>query len=288
MVVGVDIGGSHITAALVDIGSRKIQEGSWKREAVDASAQADEIINAWAHVISDCFHSAGIEASQVGIAMPGPFDYNTGISWMKDQGKYRSLYGMNVGEMLAAKLGIAPSEIRFNNDAACFLQGELFSGSGRGISKAIGLTLGTGFGSAYASNGHVTDADLWCAPFKEGIAEDYFSNGGLVKRYAQIAGQSISSAKEIAAIAEHDTAAQQLFKQFGIELAEFLDPLIERHSTELLVIGGNIARSFPLFANYLRQQLTRHSILISETKLGENAALIGAASMWSHAVPAGS
>jgi glucokinase len=282
LVAGVDIGGSHITAALVNIGSREVQAGSWKREAVDASGSAGAIIQSWVDVIGGCFDAAGINPSSVGIAMPGPFDYPNGISLIKDQEKFRSLYGMNVRQLLAERLEIAESRIRFSNDAACFLQGELFSGAGQEVNHAIGLTLGTGFGSAYSENGIAKDADLWCAPFRDNIAEYYFSNNGLVRKYEALTGQKIATAKELAAMALHDPAAKQVFKEFGAELAEFLSPVIERHSAELLVIGGNIAKAFPFFSPSLLHHLSQQDIRVHESVLGEDAALVGAASMWAN------
>jgi glucokinase len=279
-VAGVDIGGSHITAALVNICSREVQAGSWKREAVDATGSAKAIIQSWVDVIGGCFDSAGIKPSFVGIAMPGPFDYPNGISLIKDQEKFRSLYGMDVRQLLAKHLDIEESCIRFSNDAACFLQGELFSGAGQDVTRAIGLTLGTGFGSAYSEDGIAKDADLWCAPFRDNIAEYYFSNDGLVRKYEALTGKRVATAKELAAMAPHDPAAAEVFRQFGTGLAEFLSPVIERHSAELLVIGGNIAKAFPLFSPSLIEDLSQYDIRVHESVLGENATLIGAASMW--------
>lgn len=281
LIAGVDIGGSHITAALINIDSRQVETETWKRQAVDAAGSADAIIESWVEVIGGCFSSAGIQPSFIGIAMPGPFDYENGISLIKEQGKFRSLYGMNVRQLLAEKLNIPGSNIRFSNDAACFLQGELFNGAGREVQRAIGLTLGTGFGSAYAEDGIAVDADLWCAAFKDGIAEDHFSNNGLVRKYHELSGNHIPGARELAAIALHDPLADHVFKQFGAELAEFLIPVIEKREADLLVIGGNIAKAFPLFSPYLRRHL-RGDVVVSETLLGENAALIGAASMWAN------
>ena len=83
LVVGVDIGGSHITAALINIESREVAKETWNRQAVDAAGAADAIIASWVNVIGGCFSAAGIQPTCVGIAMQGPFDYESGISLMK-------------------------------------------------------------------------------------------------------------------------------------------------------------------------------------------------------------
>ena len=132
---------------------------------------------------------------KIGIAMPGPFDYENGISYIKDQNKYEALYGLNIKEQLAKKLEISISDISILNDAACFLQGEVFGGAGQGFKRVMGLTLGTGFGSARSVDGKTDDADLWCSPYREGIAEDYLSTRWFLKQYKEISGKLVKNVK---------------------------------------------------------------------------------------------
>src|SRR6186713_2349896 len=107
LVTGVDIGGSHISASLIDIDQRKIISGSECRKEVNSAGTVDEILNEWAEVISSCTSKVSGEERRIGIAMPGPVDYETGVCFIKGQNKYESLYGHNLKELLAAKLGIS-------------------------------------------------------------------------------------------------------------------------------------------------------------------------------------
>lgn len=283
VVAGVDIGGSHITVSLVDLASRTIVEGSIHRAAIDAGGSKETIIREWSAVISCCFREAGIPPSRIGIAMPGPFDYEQGISLMKDQGKYASLYGGNIRQLLADSIGIDPGYIRFTNDAACFLQGERFGGAARDHQHVLGITLGTGFGSAIASGGQVWDADLWHQPFRGRIAEESFSHRGLLRRYRELGGQEIDNVRELAAIADDDHRARQCFMEMGVGLGQFLAPVLQEASASLLVIGGNIARAFERFAASLNDELATCGLRpeIRKTWLGEDATIVGAASLWS-------
>jgi len=45
-VLGIDIGGTHITAALADLNTREIDLSSRKRKLVDARQSAEDIISA--------------------------------------------------------------------------------------------------------------------------------------------------------------------------------------------------------------------------------------------------
>lgn len=282
MAIGVDIGGSHITAAVVNLATQRIILPTLKRAAVNARAGADEIISAWYNVLSESATGICPQLVKIGIAMPGPFDYEQGISYMQEQNKFDSLYGLSVRNLLAERLAIAPDAISFLNDAACFLKGEVFGGAAKGGKKVLGLTLGTGFGSAICNDNVVNDANLWCDPYQEGIAEDLFSTRWFVKRFAELTGKNVNDVKDILAAGYTNTFVQQVFREFGQNLGEYLVLLSARFQFETVVVGGNIAKSFSLFAKSLQEAFIRHNrpIVLKQTALHEHAALVGAASIW--------
>lgn len=282
LAIGVDIGGSHITAALVDLNTQHILLPTLKRTFVNTRGSVDEIISAWCSVLADDCNRFCAEPVKIGIAMPGPFDYEHGISYMREQNKFDSLYGLNVRNLLAERLAIAPENISFVNDAACFLKGEVFGGAAKGCRNVLGLTLGTGFGSAICDGDSVEDANLWCDPYKGGIAEDLFSTRWFVKRYAELAGRNVTDVKEILAAGYDDPIVQQVFREFGENLGDYLVSLADRFRFDMVVAGGSIAKSFSLFSEPLQQVFRQHnlSVTVKQTALHENAALVGAASIW--------
>jgi len=282
IIAGVDIGGSHITAALVDLTSTKIIHNTLIRTPIDSQSNADDIINSWTNVIQRSFEVAGIHPTKIGIAMPGPFDYVNGISYIRDQNKYDSLYGLKIKDLLAQKLGIDVRDIRITNDAASFVQGEVFAGSGRSFNRVIGLTLGTGLGSARSYDGEAEDANLWCSRFLNGIAEDYLSARWFISRYGELNGAVVKNVKELAELATASSDAQAIFNEFGGNLGHFLSLLVEEERPELIVLGGNISLAYPLFSTALESVLRNTSVPteIRTGELGENAALIGSVSSY--------
>ncbi|CAL1519281.1 ROK family protein [Chitinophaga sp. MM2321] len=280
--LGIDIGGSHITAALVNLETRTIETGSWNRTRINSQGTASEIIAAWAAVINEAFREVPVAARYIGIGMPGPFDYEQGISLMNGQHKYDALYQLNVKTLLAEKLGIPPSQIRFINDAGCFLQGEIFSGAGRNYQHVIGLTLGTGLGSAAYHGGIAKDADRWCTPFLDSMAEDYLSTRWFIKRYHELSGESVADVKALTARLRTDSRVQDIFNEFAHNLATFLLSFIQAESPEVIVIGGNIANASPLFLPAVTLELEKNNIHLPlcVASLGEEAAILGAASIW--------
>lgn len=284
--LGIDIGGSHITAAMVDLESRSIIAGSTSRTAVNANLNAEDILDTWCKMIGAVNQVQGAE-TYIGIAMPGPFDYEAGISLIKDQPKFQNLYQVNIKNELAKRLNIEPANIRFINDAASFLQGEVFGGAAKDKQKVIGLTLGTGLGTSFCVDGVAVDADLWNAPFKDSIAEDYLSTRWFVGQYAALTGKTIAGVKELV---EHgdETIKRQIFETFGRELGEFLTPYIKQEQPDTIVLGGNISNAHPLFMPALEAQLNAAAqpVAIKIAELKEDASLIGAASCWASLVQA--
>lgn len=282
--IGVDIGGSHITSAVIDLESGNIFQSSHSRMRVNAHGTPENIISVWSESIQTSIDHIGKEQlTGVGIAMPGPFDYDLGISFIKDQNKYDELYGLNVKNLLSSSLEIPATQIRFLNDAACFLKGEVFSGAAAGAKSAIGFTLGTGLGSAFYADGKAVDAQLWCSKFRDSIAEDYISGRWFVKRYRELSGRDVTDVKTLADLVDSDGTAYMVFNEFGETLSEFTMPLLLNKKPEFVVIGGNIANSWNLFINKLQEDVQK---VLPDTKivkahLSEEAALIGAASLFS-------
>ena len=281
-VLGVDIGGSHITAALVDLQTKTLLAGTQARAQVKSQGTVQEVLEAWGVVMTKAMGALDPADVKIGISIPGPFDYEAGVCLFQNQNKYDCLYGLNVKELLAAQLDSKVANIKLANDAACFMQGEVFGGAARNTASAIGLTLGTGLGSATFEHGIAADADLWHAPFKDSIAEDYLSTRALVRAYQKCSGKTVADVKELAALHPHDAAARKVFEEFAENLALFLVPYLREKQPEVLIIGGNIANAWELFMPAASSRLASWGIEVpvKRAALAEEAALIGAASYW--------
>ncbi|MET3112476.1 glucokinase [Pedobacter sp. CG_S7] len=281
-VLGIDIGGSHITAALVDLETQTIVEGSSQRLAVNSKDTAERILTSWCEVINAAFLKVQNGNKRIGIAMPGPFDYEAGICLIQDQDKFKSLYQLNLKNELASLLNIDAANIRFVNDAAGFLQGEVFAGAAREGKQVIGLTLGTGLGSAFCENSIAVDAALWQLKFKAGIAEDYLSTRWFVDRYFQLTGQEIAGVKELMSLENQAAVRKLIFEEFSNNLVDFLSPLIKERHADMVVLGGNIAQSYLAFLPDVKRKLQENKVIaqVKIAELKEDASLIGAASCW--------
>lgn len=286
--IGVDIGGTHITCAAVDISKGKLLEATLSRVACSHEDTAEIILHSWASALNNTISK--VDASQlagIGFAIPGPFDYRNGISRM--QHKFPNLYGIHIPSALNPLLTTGEDlPMRFLNDASSFAVGEAWLGKGRGFRKVVVITLGTGFGSAFIDDGvpvvDRTDVPkegcLWHLPFKDGIADDYFSTRWFLKEYEKQAGKKMEGVKTLMEKAgAGDGIANSLFAQFARHLAECLAPWLKTFGAEALVVGGNIAHALPLFEVVFQEDLRKAGVAVKITasRLYENAALMGSA-----------
>lgn len=273
-----DIGGSHITAAMIDLDDRTIVEDTFTRLEVNSKGNCSDILEIWISALKKVNRGSGSPVRSVALAMPGPFDYENGISYITGLNKYEALYGLNIKQLLAEALSIAPGNIKFRNDAEATIAGEVLAGAGMNFKNVIGITLGTGFGSAMFTENQSKDLNLGSEPFKDTIADDYMSTRWFLKNYFDRTGISLSGGvKELSAIASTNNMARLLFKEFADHMAEFLSPTVELYDPEVLILCGNIAKASPHFLPQLKKKLKAN---IQLATLGEQAALIGAAALF--------
>lgn len=285
--IGVDIGGTHITCAAVELVAGRLLPDTLVRATFDHEAAAGPILERWAAALNGALSRIDpARLAGIGFAIPGPFEYRTGISRM--QHKFRKLYGIHIPTALGPLLEAGNAlPMRFLNDATAFAVGEAWLGEGRGAQRVVVITLGTGFGSAFVEHGvPVVDRPdvpsegcLWHLPFHDDIADAYFSTGWFVREYAKYSGATIAGVKELMEQAGTDALARQLFAQFGCNLAECLAPWLRSFGAGVLIIGGNISHALPLFEGEFRKGLLQAgvSVKVALSALHEHAALIGGA-----------
>lgn len=288
--IGVDIGGGHIVCSAVDMASGQPISGTSSSKKVNSKGTCEEILNCWAGCINLTLEK--IDTSQLvgfGFAIPGPFNYQTGVAIYEQTDKYENLYNVSIKEALSPLLNVEQARMRFLNDASAFAVGTAWCGQAMGTKKSISLTLGTGFGSAFIDDDipvinrrDVPDQGcLWHLPFGDGIADDYFSTRWFVNRYRELTGISVQGVKEVAEAARENTLAMNIFLEFVDNLSGFLMPWLKCFGPEVVVMGGNIMGAGDIFLEELKGLISCEvsvDILISE--LMEEAAMIGSARLF--------
>lgn len=235
--LGIDIGGSGIKGALVDVGSGELlSERLRLATPLPATPQAvattvKELVRlfAWQGPIGFGFPaviSSGVAKSAA----------NIDKAWI----------GTDVEVLLGEATGCRCTVI---NDADAAGLAEMRFGGGKDLSGSVLiLTLGTGIGSALFYNGQLfPNSELGHLQMKAGIAEQYTS----------------------AAVRKRDGLS---WKAWAKRLNKFFTQVERLFSPEVIIIGGGVSRKHEKFFPYLE---TQAKLLPAE--LRNQAGIIGAA-----------
>lgn len=280
LILALDVGGSSVKSALV-AGDQHIV-GSVRVDAIQSTGSSAAILKTLATIISGHIAKAK-DVNRIAFAFPGPFDYEQGISLIQNQAKYDALYGVHLSTKLRDILGRPTLEMRYRNDAEAAILGEAFYGAGTSYLRLIGLTLGTGLGSAFVAEGKlITQGDdvpphgwLYSCMFANQRADDVFSTRGLLARLQE---HGTDAADIISAVQNQENKSlAKAFASFGTDLGTFLEPFVARFRAEAVLVTGGIVESWERFAPSLSRSLP---VPVLKGTLGKRAALLGAAALY--------
>ena len=298
MAIGVDLGGTKIEAAVLDIRDAAMSIPFRERVPTPRDLGYESIVAATAALVRRAAAEAELDlaTTSVGVGMPGSVSLRTGL--VKNSNT-TCLNGRPFRQDLEKSLG---RQIRFENDANCFALAEARFGAARTFASGVvfGVILGTGVGAGVILGGRIHGG-------AQGIAGEwghhavwagrpdaracYCGNSGCFEAHA--AGPALEasyfektkerrSLKEIAARAESDPAAKaviaELLETFGRGLANVIDIL----DPDAIVLGGGLSNLDLLYE--LGRERVAHYVFSDELttpilrhELGDSAGVIGAA-----------
>jgi glucokinase len=122
--------------------------------------------------------------------------------------------------------------------------------------------------------------EIWNVPYEGGIVEDQISTRAIKKAYAERKGEE----REVASIAHYavggDPDAVAVFQEFGKTLGIAIKRLLTDFAPDVVVLGGGISRSTPLFMDAVTAELADTQIEVRVAELWDNAPLAGAGVAW--------
>jgi glucokinase len=306
--VGVDLGGSHVLATIVDDDGRIVSRA--EHEITDHTV--DVAIGIIGQAIDDVLRSATTDVGAIGLGSPGNIDPSTGVVTYSPNFSWRNV---PLGESLNRRFSLP---VFIANDARCATLGEHTYGAGRGARNFVLLTLGTGIGGGIVAEGRLligNDASagelghhqiratdgFYCNCGKQGCFEAQASATGLI-RHALAIAPSFPRSELVRGKAEKLGSkairkAAELGEPHGVmawnryieDLARGMANVITFVNPEIIALGGGVAAAGDFLLDALRpkvDELTtvspRGRTKIVLASLGNDAGAIGAATMARH------
>jgi glucokinase len=277
-----DIGGSHISAAVC------LDRGLELRGVLRAPLPARESPEAFVEALA----AAGAQVANGGgsllggaLAIGSPFDYERGISHMSHKLEY--LRDFDLRGAIAKKFGWRGQDVQFLKDTDAFLLGEIASGRTQNFKRVVGITLGTGIGSAFSVGGAVVthgwgvprNGEIWNLPYVGGIVEDVLSTRGLKSLYRGAGGDQ-TTVPQIAALWHCDPGSSEAFTEFGKHLGRVLRLITAEFAPQVVIVGGGIARAADLFLPTAAVEIAGMGMSLQVSSSLDDAALLGAGYYW--------
>ena len=292
LIPALEVGGTHVTAAVVDVSSGRVLKRTRIRRPLGSDGPATDIIRTLLEAAAPVAAAAGPNAT-LGVAIPGPFDYRGGVGRFAGVAKFESLHGVDVGASLQAGLDGMVDRIAFLNDADAFVLGEWAWGAAASHRRVAGITLGTGVGSGFLDEGRIVVDDPRVPPDGSvhllsivGLPlEEAISRRALLRR-ARLAIEELPADADVLDLAmvarAGDRRARRVFDDAFMELGTALAPWLARFEASVLVVGGAMAGSWnlirpPLFGALRRAEPALAGLAVRRAAHPEDSALIGAA-----------
>jgi glucokinase len=307
LAIGVDIGGTSIKFAVVDLDKGKTLKDT---SCPTPNAPADEIAALVARYINVLVHSYP-DIAAVGMGVPGAM--NPERTLVQYPPNFTHWTTEPFAEMVAAKL-VTIDTVKMDNDAKCAARAEMHFGSAKNEKFFLNVTLGTGVGGAIVSDGEIYRGAFGGAgefghvivdcngPVSlsgirgvlEGyIGQRYLSEHTIAKlaKYKKetplraLATSGPLEPKQIAeAAAAGDAFSIEVLAEAGKYLGVAMATVASLLDIRLFVVSGGVAQAGDLLLGPAREALRenvleqqRASVEIRASKLGTKAGVIGAA-----------
>jgi glucokinase len=150
-IIGVDLGGTKISAGAVSIdGSRVVAVRSVATQPeLGPEGVVDRIYSVIEGVILDAINETGVHRQDIigiGIGAPGPLDREHGIVVVAPNLGWKDF---PLRDRITSRFGLPAT---LDNDANCATVGEWWLGAARGGRNVVGITIGTGIGGGLIIN----------------------------------------------------------------------------------------------------------------------------------------
>ncbi|NYI42161.1 ROK family transcriptional regulator [Demequina lutea] len=300
VVLGVDVGASHVRIAVTDLSGKILAQDSVAMEVAEGPAAVLAWVATAGRELLKKANAASTDLLGIGVGLPGPVEHATGLPIdppiMPGWDRY------DVPQNLGEQFGVP---VLVDNDVNIMALGER-AASWPHIDHFIFVKVATGIGSGVISGGllqrgaqgiagdigHVyvpQGDDVPCRCGNKGCLEA-LAAGPAIARTLRAAGLDVeSSADVIALVKAGNTDAIRAVREAGRTIGQVLTACVSIINPAVIVLGGSIAQAGEhLLAGarevvYARSMpLATGQLQISNSRAGANAGVLGASMLAIH------
>jgi len=267
MFLGIDWGGTRIKAGLVDSKGKILEKRSLSSKNFK---EKDVFLNQVASLVKEF---SAFKIKGVGIGAPGIIDTKKGFIYYLPNISGWENYSLQ--SELKRKLKLP---VFVENDANLFALAEVRLGAGKGLERAIFLTLGTGLGGALISGGKIVKGQTSaseighfpislngrkCGCGGTGCIETFVGNNYLLSRYKKL-NKKTSSSLEVKDIymraLQGESQAIKVWEEFSFALGMFLSGLINAFNPQTIIFGGGVSGAFKVFKPLVEKVIKKQAM----------------------------
>jgi glucokinase len=300
--VAIDIGGSKISAAVID--DKQALLGS-STTVTPRSTNPDVIAQSVIDRVHDALADSGLTAGDVravGCGCAGPIDF---IAGLVSPALIPAMRRFPLQEFLTDRLGL--ERVIVENDATALAIGEHWAGESRGSQHALSITVSTGVGGGLVLAGRpyrgrtgnagefghiiVVPDGAQCVCGARGCVEMYASGPNAVRAALKLGwvppGSEEASGRSLAAsCARGDQKAIRVVRRAGWALGIALASAASLLDLDIITVNGGFSYAGPTLWQALRESFSAYGKLphseripIVHSTLGDRAGLYGAAAL---------
>ncbi|MGW1682160.1 ROK family protein [Saccharopolyspora sp. NPDC002376] len=298
MVLGADIGATHVKLAVADLSGRIIAE---QDHALDIASGPSVVLGyvseTGRELLTKAERSAG-DLLGIGVGLPGPVEHASGRP--VNPPIMPGWNGFDVKAYLRERLGTEVALV--DNDVNLMALGEHHTHWSEKPDMMF-VKVATGIGSGLISDGRLhrgsrgaagdmghaqvpRGAEIPCRCGNVGCLEAVASGAAVAAKLTDLGAQAESSKDVLELIRSGSVTALQLLRQAGRDIGEVLATAVSLFNPSVIVIGGSLSQAGEHLIAGVREVVYRRSLPLATEELrivqslaGDQAGVLGAAAM---------
>ncbi len=296
-IIGIDLGGTNLKIALLDL---KYRIRYKEILSVKAFLKKESLISAIINSINKVRENNKLKRANIlglGLGLPGPIDNKRGVVHF-----FPNIPGwkeINLKSILEKRLRLP---VFMDNDAKLMALAEYKLGAAKGSNQAVCLTLGTGVGAGIIINGtlyrgfnnaggelghiRINEKGPRCNCGGHACLEAYIGNNKILREAKKLFCRNISLEELTKLARKQNKQAQAIWSKAARRLGLALVGIVNLLNPDCIVIGGGVAQAGKILFDMVKQTISKEAmgiqarhVKIFKAKLGNDAGLIGAAIM---------